>query len=415
MTENRSYLTDYKEIDGGFVAFGDFKLTDESHVLLKVHRKDNMYNVDLKNVVPIRGLTSLFAKVTSDESNLWHMRLGHINFKTINKLVKRNLVRGIDNLIDLRVKVIRCNNRTEFKDRFMNQFCEMKVSTACYVQKTVLVIKPHNKTPYERFLGRKPALSFMRPFGCPVTILNTIDYLGSGPNCLLDIDALTKSINYKPVVVGNQSNGSAGTKACDNVGQTRVETIPNKEYTLLPLWTQDPSFSFSSKDSPGAGFKPSGEEEKKDVENPGNEDSKVTSTEEPRVNQEKDANVNNANNINTVSLTDNADGIEDNVVDENIVYGCADEPNIPDLEEIGRFGDDKKKVIITEATISIDLQLEDAEGVDCLPNAEIFEQLTLMEYENLSQKLTFYKALFSPQWKFLIHTILQCLSAKTTA
>ncbi|GKD39506.1 hypothetical protein Tco_1259713 [Tanacetum coccineum] len=62
-----------------------------------------------------------------------------------------------------------------------------------------------------------------------------------------------------------------------------------------------------------------------------------------------------------------------------------------------------------------DLQLKDAKGVDCLPNATIFEQLTLMGYEKLSQKLTFYKAFFSPQWKILIHMILQCLSAKTTA
>ncbi|GJU31341.1 hypothetical protein Tco_1174930 [Tanacetum coccineum] len=76
---------------------------------------------------------------------------------------------------------------------------------------------------------------------------------------------------------------------------------------------------------------------------------------------------------------------------------------------------DKKKVVITEFTIRRDLQLEDAKGTDCLPNATIFEQLTLMGYEKLSQKLTFYKAFFSPQWKFLIHTILQCLSAKTTA
>ncbi|GJV06393.1 hypothetical protein Tco_1344049 [Tanacetum coccineum] len=76
---------------------------------------------------------------------------------------------------------------------------------------------------------------------------------------------------------------------------------------------------------------------------------------------------------------------------------------------------DGKKIIITEATVRRDLQLEDANGVDCLPNATIFEQLTLMGYEKLSQKLTFYKAFFSPQWKFLIHTILQCLSAKTTA
>ncbi|GKE08356.1 hypothetical protein Tco_1411907, partial [Tanacetum coccineum] len=62
-----------------------------------------------------------------------------------------------------------------------------------------------------------------------------------------------------------------------------------------------------------------------------------------------------------------------------------------------------------------DLQLNDEEGTDCLPNATISEELTRMGYEKLSQKLTFYKAFFFPQWKFLIHTILQCLSAKTTA
>ncbi|GJY89579.1 ribonuclease H-like domain-containing protein [Tanacetum coccineum] len=154
MTGNRSYLTDYEEINGGFVAFGgnskggkitkkgkirtgkldfkdvyfvkelkfnlfsvlqmcdkknsvlftdtecvvlspDFKLTDESHVLLKVPRKDNMYSVDLKNVIPQGGLTCLFAKATPDESNLWHRRLGHVNFKTMNKLVRGNLVRGL--------------------------------------------------------------------------------------------------------------------------------------------------------------------------------------------------------------------------------------------------------------------------------------------------------------------------------
>ncbi|GJS00941.1 hypothetical protein Tco_0317449 [Tanacetum coccineum] len=76
---------------------------------------------------------------------------------------------------------------------------------------------------------------------------------------------------------------------------------------------------------------------------------------------------------------------------------------------------DGKKIIITESTVRRDLQLEDAEGVDCLPNSTIFEQLTLMGYEKISQKLTFYKPFFSPQWKFLIHTILQCLSSKTTA
>nr|GFC98251.1 retrovirus-related Pol polyprotein from transposon TNT 1-94 [Tanacetum cinerariifolium] len=130
---------------------------------------------------------------------------------------------------------------------------------------------------------------------------NTPNIAGSRPNWIFDVDALTRSINYKPVITGNQSNGSAGTKACDNIGKTRVETVLGKDYILLPLWTQDPLFSSSSKDSLGAGFKLSGEEEKKDVEDLGNKDSEVPSTEEPRVNQEKDENVNNTNNINTIS------------------------------------------------------------------------------------------------------------------
>ncbi|GJW25318.1 putative ribonuclease H-like domain-containing protein [Tanacetum coccineum] len=538
MTGNKSYLSDYEEIDGGFVAFGgdpkggritgkgkistgkldfkdvyfvkelkfnlfsvsqmcdkknnvlftdtecvvlspDFKLLDENHVLLRVPRKDNMYSVDLKNIVPSGGLTCLFAKATLDESNLWHRRLGHINFKTMNKLVRGNLVRGlpskifennhtcvacqkgkqhkascktktvssisqplqmlhmdlfgptfvkslmkkmyclvvtddysrfswvfflatkdetseilktfitgIENLIDLKVKVIRCDNGTEFKNKVMNQFCEMKgikrefsvartpqqngvaerknrtlieaartmladsklpttfwaeaVNTACYVQNRVLVIKPHNKTPYELFLGRKPALSFMRLFGCPVTILNTLDHLGNGPNWLFDIDALTISMNYKPVVAGNQTNGNAGTKENIDAGQAGKKIVPDQEYILLPLLTSDPSLSKSSKDSPDAGFKPSGEEEKMDSEHPENKDSEVPNTEEPRVHQEQDANVNSTNNINTVCPTVNAADIENNDVDENIVYGCIDDPNMPNLEEIVYSDDDEE-------------------------------------------------------------------------
>ncbi|GJS41398.1 hypothetical protein Tco_0566441 [Tanacetum coccineum] len=76
---------------------------------------------------------------------------------------------------------------------------------------------------------------------------------------------------------------------------------------------------------------------------------------------------------------------------------------------------DGKKIIVTKASVRRDLQLNNEEGTDCLPNASIFEELTRMGYEKLSQKLTFYKAFFCPQWKFLIHTILQCLRAKTTA
>nr|GFA62203.1 ribonuclease H-like domain-containing protein [Tanacetum cinerariifolium] len=73
----------------------DFKLPDENHVLLRVPRENIMYNVDLKNIVPSGDLTCIFTKETLDESNLWHRRLGHINFKTMNKLVKVNSVRGL--------------------------------------------------------------------------------------------------------------------------------------------------------------------------------------------------------------------------------------------------------------------------------------------------------------------------------
>ncbi|GJR38032.1 putative ribonuclease H-like domain-containing protein [Tanacetum coccineum] len=81
------------------VLSSNFKLLDESQVLLRVPRKDNIYSVDLKSVVPTEGLTCLIAKAIIDESNTWHRRLGHINFKTMNKLVKGNLIKGIPSKI----------------------------------------------------------------------------------------------------------------------------------------------------------------------------------------------------------------------------------------------------------------------------------------------------------------------------
>nr|GEV67116.1 hypothetical protein [Tanacetum cinerariifolium] len=135
------------------VLSSDFKLPDASQVLLRVPRENNMYNVNLRNIVPFGDLTCLFAKATLDESNLWYNRLGHVNFKTINKLVTGNLVRelptkifwvfflaskdettpvlktfiiGLENLLGLNVKVIRCDNRTEFKNSDLNQLCRLK-------------------------------------------------------------------------------------------------------------------------------------------------------------------------------------------------------------------------------------------------------------------------------------------------
>nr|GFA04022.1 hypothetical protein [Tanacetum cinerariifolium] len=100
ITRNISYLIDFKEHDGGYVTSrggakggkitgkGTTRTADKSQVLLKVPRKNNMYSFDMKNIVPQKDLTCLLAKDTNDESMLWHRRLGHINLKNINKLVK---------------------------------------------------------------------------------------------------------------------------------------------------------------------------------------------------------------------------------------------------------------------------------------------------------------------------------------
>ncbi|GJS62993.1 putative ribonuclease H-like domain-containing protein [Tanacetum coccineum] len=344
MTGNRSYLTDYEEIDGGFVAFGDFKLTDESHVLLKVPRKDNMYSVDLKNVIPQGGLTCLFAKATPDESNLWHRRLGHAA-------------------------------RTMLADsKFPTTFWAEAVNTASYVQNKVLVIKPQNKTPYELFLSRKPVLSFMRPFGCPVIILNTIDNLGKFDGNADEGFFVGYSTNSKAFRVFNNRTRiveenlhvqfsentpiiAGSTKACNDAGKARMETVPSKDYILLPMWPADLLFSQDLNSSPDVGFRLSGEEERKDAEDLGNEDSEVPSTEEPRedqrVNQELDASINSTNNINTVSdgnstnnvnvisSTVNAAGIKVNVVDPKTSIELPNDLNMPELEDMVYLDDDE--------------------------------------------------------------------------
>ncbi|GKA45792.1 hypothetical protein Tco_0738588 [Tanacetum coccineum] len=261
MTGNKSYLTDYEEIDGGFVAFeGNSKGG-------KITRKGKI-------------------------------RTGKLDFEDVYfvKELKFNLFS-------------------------VSQMCDKK-NSVLFTDTEYVVLSPDFKLTDKRYSTNSKAF---RVFNTRTRIVEenlhvqfsetTPNIAGTGPNWLFDIDALTKSMNYKPVVAGNQSNGSAGTKACDDAGKAR--------------------------DSPDAGFKPSWEEEKKDVEDPENKDSEVSSTEEPRVNQEEDANINNTNNINTVSPTVNVAGIEDNVVDKNIVYGCVDDLNMPNLEEIVYSDDDE--------------------------------------------------------------------------
>ncbi|GKB70205.1 putative ribonuclease H-like domain-containing protein, partial [Tanacetum coccineum] len=229
-----------------------------------------------------------------------------LNTKDETSNILMNFITKIENQVDKKVKVIRSDNGTEFKNKVMDDFYRSKgirreysvartpqqngvakrrnrilieaarpmladsklpttfwaeaVNTACYVQNRVLIVKPHNKTPYELFRGFKPAISFMRPFRYHVTILNTLDHLGkfdgksdegflvgyslsskafrvyntrtrkveenlhveflenkamiegTGPKWLFDTDSLTQSMNYVLVTAGTSTNESTRTQ-----------------------------------------------------------------------------------------------------------------------------------------------------------------------------------------------------------
>ncbi|GJW70703.1 putative ribonuclease H-like domain-containing protein [Tanacetum coccineum] len=267
--------------------------------------------------------------------------------------ILKSFITGIENLIDHKDKAIRCNNGTEFKIKEMNQFCEMKgilrqFSIARTPQQNG-VAKRRNRTLIEAAKtmladSKTLTLSFRRPFGCPVTILNTKDHLGkfdgkadegffvgyslnskafrvfntrtsiveeylhirfsentpnvvgSGPNWLFDIDALTRTMNYEPIVAGTQSIGFAGIKAIDN---------------------EDPKSSHDDRS------KPSSDDGKKVNEDP-RKDSECND-------QEKEDNVNNTNNINAASTN------EVNVVGEKTSIELPFDLNMPALEYYSIF------------------------------------------------------------------------------
>ncbi|GJU72238.1 retrovirus-related pol polyprotein from transposon TNT 1-94 [Tanacetum coccineum] len=257
--------------------------------------------------------------------------------------ILRNFITEIENLKDLKVKIIRCDNGGEFRNKEMDEFCSRKgikrefsnartpqqngvaerrnrtlieaartmladaklpvtfwaeaVNTACYVQNRVLVIKPHNKTPYELFNERSSCplspYRILRPFGCNIMILNTLDHLGkfdakgdegyfvgyslsskafrvfnkrtkkvdenlhvdflenqpiekgTGPNWLFDIDTLTKSMNYVPVVVaGTPSTNFSGTK--EDANQAMKENVSSLRFIALPNWFHEDQMATSN-------------------------------------------------------------------------------------------------------------------------------------------------------------------------
>nr|GEW06025.1 putative ribonuclease H-like domain-containing protein [Tanacetum cinerariifolium] len=380
MTWNMSYLFEFEELNGGYVAFGgnpnggkisrkgkirtekldfddvyfvkelkfnlfsvsqmcdkknnvlftdtkclvlslEFKLPDENQVLLRVPRENNIYNVDLKNIVPSGDLTCLFAKATLDESNLWHRRLGHINFKIMNKLVKGNLVRGLP------TKVFENDNTCVSYKKGKQHRASYKTKPVSSVNQSLYrlhmdlfrptFVKSMNKKSYCLVVtydySRTPSIGFMRPFGCLVTILNTLDSLGkfdgkvdeeflvgysvsskayrvfnsrtrivqetlhvnflenkpnvpgSGPTWLFDIDTLTKTMNYQPVTAGNQSNRNAGVQ--EQFDAEKVGDENDQQYVFFRVWSSgstnpqntDGDASFDVKEPEFEGRKPESE------------------------------------------------------------------------------------------------------------------------------------------------------------
>ncbi|GJR13594.1 putative ribonuclease H-like domain-containing protein [Tanacetum coccineum] len=544
MTGNIAYLSDFKEFDGGYVTFGggahggrisgkgtlktdsldfedvyfvnelkfnlfsvsqmcdkknyvlftdteclvlspNFKLPDESQILLKIPRKDNMYSFDMKNIVPKESLTCLVAKATLDESMLWHRRLGHINFKNINKLVKDNLVRGlptkhfendqtcvaclkgkqhrasckskvlnpitkplfmlhmdlfgptfvtslmhkkyclvvtddysrfiwvfflatkdetskilknfikeIENLVDKKVKIIRYDNGTEFKNKVMDDFYREKadsklpttfwaeaVSTACYVQNRVLVVKPHNKTPYKLFRGLKPDLNFMRPFGCHVTILNTLDNLGqfdgksdegffigyslssiafrvyntrtrrveenlhigflenkpmiegNGPKWLFDIDSLTQSMNYVPVAAGTITDEYAGTQGEINVGTSTQKEEISQDCIVMPIWKYVSYFDSPSKDVGNDEPKSAADDQKQVEDGSDNENDEKDKSKDDSSHKEVNA---VGQHVNTASPEVNTGRFKLNTIDPSVSNASSNDQDSPkDMFKLG--------------------------------------------------------------------------------
>nr|GEW87208.1 hypothetical protein [Tanacetum cinerariifolium] len=347
MTGNMSYLSYFEELNGGYVAFGgnpkggkisgkgkiktgklhfddvyfikeltfnlfsvsqmcdkknsvlftdteclvlslNFKLPDESQVLLRVPRENNMYNANLNNIVCSGDLTCLFAKATIDEFNLWHIRLhmdlfGPTFVKSLNKKsyclvvsddysrftwvfflgtkdktspILKIFITGLENQLSLKVNVIRSDNGTEFKNNDLNQFCGMKgIKREFNVPRTPQqngIAERKNKILIEA--ARTMLENSLLPILFWVEAVNIACYVhnrvlvtkphnktpyellhGSGPTWLFDTDSLTRTMNYQPVTAENQTNPSAGFQ--DKFDAKKAGEEIDQQYVLFPVWS----------------------------------------------------------------------------------------------------------------------------------------------------------------------------------
>nr|GEX00817.1 hypothetical protein [Tanacetum cinerariifolium] len=458
MTGNMSYLSDFEELNIGYVAFGelkfnlfsvsqmcdkknsvlftdteclvlssDFKLPNASQVLLRVLKENNMYNVNLKNIVHSGDLTCLFVKATLDESNLWHRRLGHVNFKTINKLVKGNLVRGLptkvftnnnscvackkgkqhrascksktvssvdqpqfrlhmdlfgptfvkslskksyclvitddysrfswvfflaskeetpsvlktfivglENLLSLKVKIVRCDNGTEFKNSDLNQFCKVKGikrdfsvprtpqqnDIAERKNKTLIKAARTLLTPYELLHGRLPSISFMRPFGCHVTILNTLDPLGK----------FQRKVDKGFLV---------GYSVCSFQDTEKAREERTQTYVLFPVLSHGFTNSQNNNKDALADGKEHDDDHDDDIQKSVSPD--IHSSSSGAQTRKQEPNNNSSNGVNAASSSVSTAG--QNSINSTNDFSAAGPSNsaMPNLKDLSRDADDKYK------------------------------------------------------------------------
>ncbi|GJR51425.1 ribonuclease H-like domain, reverse transcriptase, RNA-dependent DNA polymerase [Tanacetum coccineum] len=240
-------------------------------------------------------------------------------------------------ITDQRVKVIRFDNGTEFKNKEMNPFCKRKgIKREFSVARTLQqngVAERKNRTLIEAIKTMLADSKLPTTFWAEA--VNTACYADEGFFIGYSINSkafrvfnsktriVEENLHVQFIIAGNQSSGNAGTKARDDAGKARMETVPGKDYILQPLWIADPPFSQSSKSSPDAGFKPSGDDEKKVDEEPRKDSESID--------QEKDDNVNSTNNVNAASIN------KVNAVCGKTSIELPDDQNILALEDYNIF------------------------------------------------------------------------------
>nr|GEU37063.1 hypothetical protein [Tanacetum cinerariifolium] len=248
----------------------DFKLVDDKHVLLRTPRQHNMYTIDLKTVVPHKNLTCLIAKASVDESMLWHRRLGHLNFKTMNKLVRCNIKGLPSKIFENDHSYVVCLKGKQHKASCIkrefsnartpqhNSVAEKRNKTLIEAARTMLADAKLPVTFWAEAVNTACMFDAKRDEGYFIgdslsseafMVFNKrtkkkeenfhVDFLenksiekGTGPDYLFDIDTLTNSMNYVPVVVaGTSSTNISGIK--EDVHQAEGKGAAKKDDAIL--------------------------------------------------------------------------------------------------------------------------------------------------------------------------------------